>query len=345
MECNQINELLSLYIDRMLDENQVREVEEHLASCDSCRKEYNELKEILELLGQTEMVPVPDAFRFRLKTALKEEKQSMIASGAITRVSKKNRWRIITSVAAVFAVGVITLSLYNDILGVLPDRLDGGDQTGAPKTEELYNEPADASAGADDSAVTPNATSDGSVVMKARTSDLQPTARDSYSAAGSAAQNYSADSVNEAAQKNASSEDQMTAYGLADGSEQNNELGMLADGAEPEAAAGLKEKGIGGNYTGNCKQGLPSDECSRSLAAMSVERNAAAVQFYNNLIEDKLKGFDYQVLDSCYAQTGEWKFRIFIFRGKDGNTYNEEILVVGKDGEIKIICSNKLTGL
>jgi len=81
------------------------------------------------------------------------------------------------------------------------------------------------------------------------------------------------------------------------------------------------------------------------LTAAGVERNAAAVQYYNNLIEEKLKGFDYQVLDSSYANTGEWQFKIFIFRGKDGNTYNEEILIIGKDGEIEVICSNEFMGL
>lgn len=341
MKCNQINELLSLYIDRMLDDSQGKEVEEHLASCDSCRKEYNELKEILELLGQAEMVPVPDAFRFRLKTALREEKQNMIDSGIITRTSKKNRWRIITSIAAVFAVGVISLSLYNDVLGVLPDRLNGGEQAGVSETMKRDKAIDDIAEGAVDSAGMMNADGDDTIVMKARTSDLQSDAMDSYSAVDSDAQNYGVDSANEIAPKSESS-DQMTAYGLADGSEPA-EPWRTADSAEPEVE--FKQNTIVGNDTGNCKPGFSFDDCSRSLTSTGVERNAAAVQFYNNLIEDKLKDFDYQVLDSCYAQTGEWHFRIFIFRGKDGNTYNEEILVVGKDGEIKIICSNKLTGL
>jgi hypothetical protein len=89
----------------------------------------------------------------------------------------------------------------------------------------------------------------------------------------------------------------------------------------------------------------PEEECSRSLTSAGVERNAAAVQFYNNLIEERLKGFDYQVLGSSYTQTGEWQFRIFIFRGKDGNTYNEEIRIIGKDGKIETICSNDFMGL
>ena len=116
MKCNVIRELLSLYIDQMLDEGQVKDVEEHLSACNACRNEYNELKEMHELLGQVEMIPVPDALSFRLKKALKEEKQKPS--------KKKSQWRMITSVAAVFAVGVLSFGLYHDFLGILPDKLN-----------------------------------------------------------------------------------------------------------------------------------------------------------------------------------------------------------------------------
>src|SRR5690606_27891473 len=126
MKCNEIRELLSLYIDRMLDEDQSAGVEEHLSACEECRNEYNEMKEMLELLGQAEMLAVPDAFRFRLKKALKEEKQDMIDSGIIQKPSKrKHQWRILTSVAAVFAVGILSFGLYHDVLGIFPNQLNG----------------------------------------------------------------------------------------------------------------------------------------------------------------------------------------------------------------------------
>ena len=347
MKCNEIDELLSLYIDRMLDEGQAKEVEEHLSSCDSCRKEYNEMKETIDLLGQSVMLPVPDTFRLRLRKALDEEKQNMADSGVIGMPSKmKNKWRIITSVAAIFVVGVITFSLYNDVLGILPDRLNGGEQTGAAEKEKNYDTFSGASGSVDDSADIPNTSSDGSVVMKDQAEDLQPMPMDQGSAAADEVQNYSSVNGNDTAlRKEVSSEEQMTVYGMADGTEpvDEEEAVMAADSEEPEEDAAAE--GIDGNLAGNSKLAASPEECSRSLTSSGVERNTAAVQYYNNLIEEKLKNFDYQVLETRYAQTGEWQFRIFIFRGKDGNTYNEEILISGKDGEIEVICSNEFTGL
>ncbi len=354
MKCNEIKELLSLYIDRMLDESQLKEIEEHLSVCDGCRKEYIEMKEMLDLLGQAEMIPVPDAFCFRLRKALKEEKQNMIDSGIICKPSKnKNRWRIITSIAAVFAVGVITLSLYSDVLGILPDKLNGGDQAGAVKQKEDYDEYAGKNEGIAESPADPNLSSDGSVMMKNQESDPQTLATESDLAAAGGSDTYiydssetnSSDNLSNDLNKESSPEDQMITYGLADDSKPDTgeESDMAADTAEPEAAAGAD--GLDRSLVNNSKLAPYQGEGSRSLAVSGVERNTAAVQFYNNLIEEKLKGFDYQVLESSYTQTGEWQFRIFIFRGKDGNTYNEEILIVGKDGEIKVICSNEFMGL
>lgn len=336
MKCNEINELLSLYIDQMLEESQGKEIEEHLAVCDACRKEYNELKELHDLLGHAEMIPVPDAFQFRLKKALKEEKQSMIDSGIIEKpLKKKSKWRVITSVAAVFAVGVLSFGLYRDVLGILPDKLNGGDQIGAAQTEEPYH--------AESNNPTSNAivSSDGSILMKSQISDLPPAETANDLGDSDEMRSFSAES------SAVPDEAPMTTYGLADGAEPNagDEYEAATDTmTEQDAAAG--SAGFDEDVQMESKLALPSSqECSRSLDASGVERNAAAVQYYDNLMEERLKGFDYQVLNFSFMKTGEWQFRIFIFRGKDGNTYNEEILIIGKDGEIEIICSNEFMGL
>jgi hypothetical protein len=41
MKCREMNNMLSLYIDRMLEDSQVKEIEEHLAACETCRNEYH----------------------------------------------------------------------------------------------------------------------------------------------------------------------------------------------------------------------------------------------------------------------------------------------------------------
>lgn len=310
MKCNEIRELLSLYIDRMLGEDQSKAVEEHLSACEACRKEYNEMKEMIDLLGQIEMLAIPDAFRFRLKKALIEEKQDMINAGMIKNPSKKkNQWRILTSVAAVFAVGVLSFGLYHDVLGIFPNQLDGTEQTemAQPKMaepdaiEEMENNNL-YSAELEDQESTKGDFSDESLSMKQQT---PPVSEDR--------------------------EPEMITYDAAGGSEP--EQNTASDGTD---SSGILPKSMP----------TPAQEdCSRSLTVSGIERNAAAVQYYDNLIAEKLQDFDYQVLESSYSKTGEWHFRIFIFRGKDGNTYNEEILIIGKDGEISILYSNEFMRL
>ena len=130
MKCNEIRELLSPYIDHMLELNQMKILEEHLSTCDSCKKEYNELIEILSLLGQLKDVVIPDSFAFRLKNSLIEEKRDSIDSGAIRLQTRKkhSKWRILSSIAAIFTVGILSFGMYHDILGIVPDKLNGSDQ-------------------------------------------------------------------------------------------------------------------------------------------------------------------------------------------------------------------------
>ncbi|MEL7656854.1 MAG: zf-HC2 domain-containing protein [Bacillota bacterium] len=341
MKCDKIRELLSLYIDQMLDDSQMKEVEKHLAVCAACKKEYNDLKEITELLRQVESVAIPESFEFRLKKALREEKQSIDVGDPQKKSSKKGKWRIMTSIAAVFAVGVISFGLYHDVLGVLPDRLNGGDQEGIQQTGEIYDTKSAKLDNSDQSQEAP------SVAMNDQTNELQSDLQIAENETLKSAQGNDTSSQN---QKSTSQEESVSdiedsiIYGLADGAGPDNEeeAGIAADTFEkPKGFAGASEYN---SAVTNAKASLDAG-CSRSFTVSGVERNVAAVHYYDNLIQQKLDGFDYQILSSNYVQTGEWQFRVFIFRGKDGNTYNEEILVIGKDGEIKVICSNEFMGL
>lgn len=345
MKCNEIRELLSLYIDRMLDEKQLKEVEEHLSTCDACKNEYNEMKEMLDLLGQAEMLPVPDAFSFRLKKALKEEVQNRTDTGIIgTPSKKKNRWRVLTSVAAVFAVGVLSFGLYHDVLGILPDQRSGTEQAEIAPAD-MAPEESDGAENYDvDTGITGYAdsdsdgntilSSDGSVSMKQQEADLQLNSTASDRSASST-QNYTASSTP------GNDDTQSNLYGVAGGAEPDQGDQSISEDESAESEAGNDVFGFDGEVPISSKRAPIQEDCNRSLTSSSVERNAAAVQYYDNLIKEKLKDFDYQVLETCYAKTGEWQFRIFIFRGKDGNTYNEEILIIGKDGKISAIYPNE----
>jgi len=59
MTCKDILERLQDYLDGDLKEKYFREIENHLASCSSCREEYNSLKQISELFRQ-ERIRLPN---------------------------------------------------------------------------------------------------------------------------------------------------------------------------------------------------------------------------------------------------------------------------------------------
>lgn len=66
MECPTIKELLSEYIDGILDSQTRALVEEHLSTCEECRKELASLKAVVEELGSLESVEAPRDFLEKL---------------------------------------------------------------------------------------------------------------------------------------------------------------------------------------------------------------------------------------------------------------------------------------
>jgi len=100
MGCENYKELISLYFDKELNDKEEKELFEHLNDCPSCRKEFEELKAVLEMLGEIEEEELPENFH--------EEVMSMIRNHAKPQ-KKKTPWARYTSIAAsicaVFIVG------------------------------------------------------------------------------------------------------------------------------------------------------------------------------------------------------------------------------------------------
>ena len=108
MNCTEIRELLSLYIDDELDESQAAEIGEHLKNCEECRREYDEFIEITELLREAPTIPLPGSFDEKLKEAIRKEKLVKIYTA-------KRRWKMLSSIAAVFVIGIFSITMYNQI--------------------------------------------------------------------------------------------------------------------------------------------------------------------------------------------------------------------------------------
>ena len=100
MGCDDYKELISLYFDKELDEKEEKELFEHLTNCPSCRKEFEELKVVMDMLGEIEEEELPEDFHNEVMAKIKAEAKPK---------KKKTPWARYTSIAAsicaVFIVG------------------------------------------------------------------------------------------------------------------------------------------------------------------------------------------------------------------------------------------------
>jgi len=75
MNCEQVKNLISLYIDNELDEKECSEFEDHISSCESCRNELNDILKIVKLLRSIPQVELPSNFKAQLHEKLIKAKE------------------------------------------------------------------------------------------------------------------------------------------------------------------------------------------------------------------------------------------------------------------------------
>ncbi|NLL05990.1 MAG: zf-HC2 domain-containing protein [Clostridiaceae bacterium] len=102
-KCEEILELLSLYIDNELDDETSKLVKKHVELCSLCKDELEQLQQIVKICNDMDEVELPDNFNEVLHQKLKLESRKMEEDKKI--VVKRNRiMKTITSVAAIFIV-------------------------------------------------------------------------------------------------------------------------------------------------------------------------------------------------------------------------------------------------
>lgn len=120
MQCLEIEELLSPYLDEVLDQPESEVVASHLAVCASCRGKYAILRETVNFIKNLPEVAPPPEFGTRvINEVLTYPAREKTGWGGIFKTFKKTGWLRASSFAAMFAVilGITTL-----IYGVPPDQ-------------------------------------------------------------------------------------------------------------------------------------------------------------------------------------------------------------------------------
>lgn len=114
-KCSEIKELISLYIDDELAPDERIEFEEHIAACEECKDELDELTEIVGFCRATTEEELPDNFKTELHQKLLEvQKQSEAA--ARTAFFRSRYFKLFSSVAAVFLLVFLIKGFYDHSL-------------------------------------------------------------------------------------------------------------------------------------------------------------------------------------------------------------------------------------
>ncbi|SDZ32331.1 Putative zinc-finger [Proteiniborus ethanoligenes] len=106
MNCNDFIGNVSLYIDDELSKIENKEFELHILKCNNCRREYEEMINIIKNVREQEQVELPDNYKFELRRKLKEA----------AKEDKKPSWKVITSIAASLIVMIISFGMLRENL-------------------------------------------------------------------------------------------------------------------------------------------------------------------------------------------------------------------------------------
>jgi anti-sigma factor RsiW len=310
MDCAHVSELLSPYIDDMLDETQTRALRSHLSVCAVCEEEYAQLTRMREALLNLPEPPLPAAFDLRLRQAvarLSEETRSGADGPAReARARSRRRRRLLSSVAAVFAIGLLSLFAYNRFDAA---RLDGtGGAGGVAESSAIF--------APDGGAPSPNAAqAAGEGEIGANT------------VSGGAGEQFAAeDRIDYVADANAVSDD---AAGDA-----------RADTDRPASAETAAERPAA--YERHERQDYFTGYPARGTTTSAHRLNEKAL--CDEILREKLAGREYEILWE-EKRDGAWVYRVNLISNETGTRFDQEIEVaVSGNREVRVYYATEFMG-
>ncbi|NLK71782.1 MAG: hypothetical protein GX285_02030 [Clostridiales bacterium] len=102
MNCGDIREKMSLYIDNLLNEDEEADFRRHLSECKACNEEYEFITKQIKQMQKMPEVELPKGF--------KEELHAKLLSEQRIKSRKKMNWRAYGAIAAVLLVVVVSVA-------------------------------------------------------------------------------------------------------------------------------------------------------------------------------------------------------------------------------------------
>ncbi|MBQ3123146.1 MAG: zf-HC2 domain-containing protein [Firmicutes bacterium] len=313
MNCKQVRENLSLYIDNLIDEEEAVVIAAHLAECSACRKEYEELLHITEILSDIPELELPDEFDARLHAALvsvNEERERVVIP--VSR-KKKSFAKRMSSIAAIFVVGIFAITMYNNSDQLMLDTAMESD-AGNLQIEERSDTAGES--------------------YRQETSDETSVVIESENQVNDVAYSYYAD--DDAKSKDASEEIPDTmGTPFTDGQQaadeepvnSNEEEDDFEDISLTDATTSGPAASRGGTTAYDKLMLLYTTD-----GAIFTGRDLTAVQYYTELLDQELEGTEFNIL-SLEKQDGIWQFEVeTVSTDEEGTEQREVIVYLAQDG-------------
>jgi len=120
MNCQKIIKLLNPYIDKTLDADMSKQIDEHLKSCPICNKEYQSLKEIITSLNSLSPQPAPADFTQSIVAKISQKEIQIQTSWmdllkkrvSIPNLSFPRKWESIFSFRLIGAAAAAALVVF-----------------------------------------------------------------------------------------------------------------------------------------------------------------------------------------------------------------------------------------
>ncbi|MBE6030374.1 MAG: hypothetical protein E7225_02085 [Clostridiales bacterium] len=312
MNCKQVRENLSLYIDNLIDEEEAIALEAHLKECSACRKEYEELLHITEILADIPEVELPREFDARLHAALvsvNEEREREVIP--ISR-KKKSFAKRMSSVAAIFVVGIFAITMYNNSDQLMLDTAMESD-AGSLQIEERI-----------DTAGEPyrqDTSDDTSVVIESE--NTVNNIAYSYYADNDAKSKYALEEVPDTMGTPVTDDEQAA----DDFIHESDNADSFEDVTLPDATTSGPAASRGGTTAYDKLMLLYTTD-----GAIFTGRDLSAVQYYTELLDQELEGTEFNIL-SLEKQDGIWQFEVeTVSTDEEGTEQREVIVYLAQDG-------------
>lgn len=117
MDCGVVQELISSYIDGELDKERAQQLEVHMENCFECRRSFEHMKAVVQMVGALEEEELPASFADRLRARLEVEQVTRMAHKNYGEFSRWIRWMGIAAAAIVIVLVFRVLNMDRFLFG------------------------------------------------------------------------------------------------------------------------------------------------------------------------------------------------------------------------------------